>query len=168
MTFLTKSHHVIPIVCAAVGQFDLVVGKRSGREPSVVLAHHAQRIRRKERRTDLLPRPAIAFVALGIAVAAVISFGFLLGVCLAVAACREFSASAMGAGFLRFVWHLTFLHLGIIKGRSARERPSEFSCHYNYNRFSAWLSMVNSGESNRPRSKPYCAGGESTVYQGAK
>ena len=85
MTFLTKSDHVVPVVRATVGQLDLVVGKRRRREQSITQAHHAQRVRRKEGRPYPSPRPAITLVAFGVAVIAVISLGFLLGMNIAEA-----------------------------------------------------------------------------------
>ena len=106
LEFLTKRHHILPVVCAAVGQLDLMVGKRCGSEPSVTFTHNTQRVGRQERCTDLFPRSAVAFIAVGIAVVSVISFGFLFLMFLTVPTRGQLGAAGVGAGFLCFIWHV--------------------------------------------------------------
>ena len=98
-----------------------MVCNRSRRKSIRVLAHFAQRVRRKECRSDLFPRPTVPFVAAGVAVIFVVPFGFLFGVDFAVAVRRQFAAAVKSTGFLGFIGHM---NLSIKKERSVTERPS--------------------------------------------
>ena len=103
MAFLTKRHHILPVVCAAVGQLDLVMCKGGGSKSTVFFTHHAQWVRRQERCTDLFPRSTVAFIAVGVAVVSVISFGFLFLMFLTVPTRGQLGAARVGTGFLCFI-----------------------------------------------------------------
>lgn len=166
VTLGTESLKIRPVVRSTVGQLSSVVNERCGNEPSLSLAQFAQRVRRKERRSNSVPTPAVAFVGFGVSVDLVVSLCLSLGVFLTVPSCGQLGTTGVRTRLLCFVGHLFSLRSqGIEKGRPRVGTPSSFR-HHNNITGASWLSMtfsdilIGGDELNRLLLKPCRAGGE--------
>ena len=120
VTRLTERHEVMHIVGAALTERKHMVYLLGWRQPTSLLALLAERVRLDEAVADTLPRAAVAFICLRLAlemIVVIVHLLLMLGTVLL--ACGEPTAAGIGAGTLWFVGHLIRLLAG--KGKALRD-----------------------------------------------
>ena len=110
---MAKRHEILLGVLAAVRERKDVVYLLGGRQPTLLLALLAQRVRPDVAVADALPASPIAFVAGGIALVMIVVLvhdALMLGAVLLTHG--EPAAAGIGTGTFRFHWHRVHLPSG--------------------------------------------------------